>query len=127
MNRANIARLLGLAAAYDARTIGEADVAAWQLALDGLDVERCKAAVVRHYRESTDRVMPAHIRRLARTTTGAPDVIPETGETYCETCKGVHRQDESCSILIRRTAIDGPDPSPPPRENSTTEGNRETV
>lgn len=101
MNRADVARLLTLAAAYDSRTIGDGDVAAWELALSGLDVERCKAAIVKHYQESTDRVMPAHIRRIARTTTGAPGVIPETGEAYCGTCKGIHRPIEPCTVLAR--------------------------
>ena len=101
MNRAAAARLLTLSAAFDSRTIGETDVEAWTLALDGLDVDRCKTAIVKHYRESTDRVMPAHIRRLARTTTGDPGVIPETGEAFCGDCKGVHRPRESCAVLAR--------------------------
>ena len=105
MNRADAARLLALAAAYDCRTVGETDVAAWHLALDGLDPERCKAAIVRHYRESTDRVMPAHIRRLARTTTdlthgSTGTVADDDGNTLCGSCKLMHRPAEHCSVLV---------------------------
>lgn len=102
MNRADVARLLSLAAAFDSRTIGETDVAAWQLALDGLDPARCRDAIVRHYRESTDRLMPAHVRRLARTT-GDVGAAPlgdhgEDGIT-CPDCKLVHHAHEPCTVL----------------------------
>lgn len=104
MNRADTARLLTLAASFDARTIGEADVLAWQAALDGLDYARCQAAIVKHYRESTDRVMPAHIRRLARTTTDLTHgvaAVPATEHgALCGACKGVHHADEGCAVLV---------------------------
>lgn len=107
MNRADTARLLTLAASFDARTIGDADVLAWQAALDGLDYARCQAAVVKHYRENTDRIMPAHIRRLARTTTdltrgiASPTAsVADDGSTLCGDCRLMHRSDESCAVLI---------------------------
>lgn len=101
MNRSHVAELLSLAAAYDARTIGETDVAAWLLALDGLDPARCRDAIVRHYRESTDRLMPAHIRRLARTTTDIAGVRALAGEHgwTCPDCKLVHHEHEPCTVL----------------------------
>jgi Zn-finger protein len=102
MNRADVARLLSLSAAFDARTIGEADVAAWLLALDGLDPTRCRDAIVKHYRESTDRIMPAHIRRLARTTNDVGvSLLGYNGEDgiNCPECKLVHHEHEPCSIL----------------------------
>jgi len=128
MNRADVARLLGVAAAFDSRTVGETDVAAWTMALDGLDTDRCRAAIVKHYRTETDRIMPAHIRRLARTTTGVPGVIPETGEAFCDRCKGMHRPAEPCSVLAIprgfkaaigsafRSVADALDPAPEPKE-----------
>jgi hypothetical protein len=63
MNRAEIAQLLGLAAARDRRTVGTADVAAWFEDLGDLDFADARAALGRHFRETTDWLMPAHIRR----------------------------------------------------------------
>lgn len=66
MTRAEVALLLGLAAGRDQRTVGEADVLAWHEDIGDLDFNDAREAVSMHYRESTDRVMPAHIRRLVR-------------------------------------------------------------
>ncbi|BAL85486.1 hypothetical protein AMIS_2660 [Actinoplanes missouriensis 431] len=66
MTRSEIALLLGAIAGRDQRTIGDADVLAWHEDLGDLDFADARAAVSRHFRESTDRIMPAHIRRLTR-------------------------------------------------------------
>lgn len=66
MNRSEVAVLLGLAAARDQRTVGDADVLAWHEDIGDLDFADARAALGRHYRESTDRIMPAHVRRLVR-------------------------------------------------------------
>jgi hypothetical protein len=66
MTRSEIALLLGACAARDQRTIGETDVLAWHEDIGDLDFEDARAAVSQHYRESTERIMPAHIRRLVR-------------------------------------------------------------
>lgn len=66
MTRSEIALMLGAAAARDQRTIGEADVLAWHEDLGDLDFEECREAVSRHYRESVDRIKPAHVRRHVR-------------------------------------------------------------
>lgn len=63
MTRSEVSLLLSLAAARDYRKIGEADVLAWFEDIGDLEFEDAKVAVSRHYRESTDRIMPAHIRR----------------------------------------------------------------
>lgn len=65
MTPADIARVLAKAAAFDQRTVGEADILAWYDAIGDLDPTDALEAVSRHYRESTDRLMPAHIRRIA--------------------------------------------------------------
>lgn len=62
MNPAEIAAVLTKAAAYDRRTIGRADVAAWHEALQDIDLQDALAAVTRHYRASTEWLMPGHIR-----------------------------------------------------------------
>ena len=66
MNRPEAAILLGVAAAFDQRTIGETDVTAWAEALARYDLEPCRRAVIGHYTETTDRIMPAHITRRIR-------------------------------------------------------------
>lgn len=66
MKRSEISVLLAACAARDARTVGEADVEAWFEDLGDLDFEDARQAVSQHYRESTDRIMPAHIRKLSR-------------------------------------------------------------
>jgi hypothetical protein len=72
MNRDEIIDLLSVAAAYDQRTVGNADIAAWTLALGDLDFGRARDAVVAHYREQTRRIMPADIRQHARAATRQP-------------------------------------------------------
>lgn len=62
MTPADAARLLALAAAYDRRTVGEAEATAWADALDGLGTTECAEAIRSHYRESTAWLMPAHVR-----------------------------------------------------------------
>lgn len=63
MTPGDVARVLAKAAAFDQRTIGEADVAAWHEAVGDLDAADALAAVTRHYRQSRDRLWPADLRR----------------------------------------------------------------
>lgn len=63
MTPADMADVLTAAAAYDGRTIGIGDVGAWHAAAGELDREEALAAVVRHYANSTDRMMPAHLHQ----------------------------------------------------------------
>lgn len=61
MTPAQTARVLAAAAAFDQRTVGHADVAAWHAALGELDYEDARDAVTRHYRRTAERVMPVHV------------------------------------------------------------------
>lgn len=65
MTPSEVARVLTKAAAYDSRTIGEADVLAWHEVLSEVDLADGLAAVALHYAEHTERLMPAHVRRIA--------------------------------------------------------------
>ncbi|MFV2094843.1 hypothetical protein ACFHW1_05040 [Micromonospora sp. LOL_014] len=65
MTPGDTARVLAKAAAFDQRTIGEADIAAWHEALADLDGADCLAAVTRHYATSEKRLMPVHVRAIA--------------------------------------------------------------
>lgn len=52
-------------AAFDQRTIGAGDIAAWHEVIGYLEVRDCLAAVAVHYRDQSTRAMPADIRKLA--------------------------------------------------------------
>lgn len=67
MTPAETAKVLAKASAYDQRTVGEMDVHAWHEVLHDLHLGDALEAVGRHYAEHTERIMPAHVRRLALT------------------------------------------------------------
>ena len=54
--------LLTVAAAFDQRTVGEGDAAAWHAVLGDLNFADAKQAVLGHYTDTRERVMPADIR-----------------------------------------------------------------
>lgn len=59
-------KLLGTCASYDRRTVGETDVIAWFRVLSDLPYADCEAAVIAHYTDSREWIMPADIRRRVR-------------------------------------------------------------
>lgn len=63
MNLSETARALALVQAFDQRTVGEADVIAWQSLLPDAALEDVEAAVRQHYAAETARIMPAHVLR----------------------------------------------------------------
>ncbi len=65
MNLEEAATLLGLAAARDNRKPSQAMALAWHEDLGDLDFDVAREALGRHYRTSTDYLMPVHIRLLA--------------------------------------------------------------
>lgn len=82
--------LLTVAAAFDQRTVGEGDAMAWHAVVGDLDFTDAKQAVIAHYTDTAERVMPAHVRtrvralrrdRLAREVVPAPphEITDEPG------------------------------------------------
>jgi len=77
--------LLTVAAAFDRRTVGEGDAVAWHAALGDLDFADSRAAVVGHYRDRRDWIMPSDIRarvkaiRVARLDAGEKFLDPPSG------------------------------------------------
>lgn len=61
MTPAETARVLAKAAAFDSRTIGEADVAAWHEAIGYVEYADALMAVTYHFRESSSRLMPCDV------------------------------------------------------------------
>lgn len=66
MTPAEAAVLLGMAAAVDNRKPDPETAKAWAAMLDGLPFDDCKAAIIEHFQTSTDYLMPAMVRRIAR-------------------------------------------------------------
>ena len=66
MTPAEVARVLAKASAFDQRTIGEADVAAWYEIVARVDLVDALIAVTRHYTETSARIMPADLLRHAK-------------------------------------------------------------
>lgn len=75
MNLSETALMLAQMQAYDQRTVGESDVIAWHALLGDAPFEDCQEAVRRHYAEQTDRIMPAHVRRLVRDIHGEREAV----------------------------------------------------
>lgn len=66
MNRSEVANLLAVIQTYDQRTVGETDVIAWHGAVGDLAFNEGRDAVLEHYKTTTDRIMPAHLRQLVQ-------------------------------------------------------------
>jgi hypothetical protein len=60
-------KLLATCASFDRRKTGPLDVIAWNRALGDLRYQDCEDAVIAHYTEDTEWIMPAHVRRRVRT------------------------------------------------------------
>lgn len=63
MNAEEISDVLAKAAAFDQRTVGAADILAWLEVVGDLDRADALEGVARHYRETSNRMMPADLRR----------------------------------------------------------------
>lgn len=61
MNHFEAGQVLLKCSAFDQRTIGEGDIAAWQEVLADAELQDALAAVTAYYRTHTKRIMPADI------------------------------------------------------------------
>jgi len=95
MNAEQAGQVLAKCASYDRRKTGDADTIAWYQVLQDLSYDDCIAAVIAHYSDTTDWIMPAHIRqrvkamradRLSREITPAPphELADEPGRFRAE-------------------------------------------
>jgi len=68
MTPPEVTRLLAIIATFDNRRVEESTIAAWAAVFDGTPwtFTQCRQAVVKHFRESTDYLQPAHVIRGAR-------------------------------------------------------------
>lgn len=81
MMASEVAELLGRIAAYDRRTLGEADVLAWHEVLRDIAYDDALAAVVEHFKISREWLMPVDVRmgakRLRGTRLGVVETVPD--------------------------------------------------
>jgi hypothetical protein len=85
-------KLLGFAAVFDNRTVGDPDIIAWLEAIGDLPFGDAHAAVAAHYRNEPDkRLMPGHVlqgvkatrrARLEHEVMPAPDANPDSPVSY---------------------------------------------
>jgi hypothetical protein len=66
MTPGEVARLLAAAAMFDYRKVEKADAQAWHFVLGDLEFDDAMQALRCHYAESTERLMPAHVRQGVR-------------------------------------------------------------
>ena len=124
MNAIEMGELLAFAALYDNRKVGDPDVIAWLKAIGDLPYADAETAVATHYGETTERIMPGHIRtrvkamradRLAREITPAPppELADEQGRFRAELKANLR---EIADGLAIPKAIGGPvrEDDPPP-------------
>lgn len=83
--------LLMLAAGADRRNIGKSDSVTWHAIIGDLDFADAQAAVIAHYGETREFIMPSDVRsrvkamrrdRLARGIMPAPDADPDSPVSY---------------------------------------------
>ncbi|HEY2087876.1 MAG TPA: hypothetical protein VGH54_17900 [Mycobacterium sp.] len=77
-------KLLATCASFDRRKTGPLDVIAWHRVLGDLRYADCEDAVIAHYTDTADWVMPAHVRSRVKATrrarvedSGVPEPPPE--------------------------------------------------
>lgn len=66
MNLEETAELLAFCAAFDARTVGNADVIAWNGTVGWVSLGDARTAVAEHYTRETDFIKPAHVIAIVK-------------------------------------------------------------
>ena len=116
MNATEASELVALMALYDNRKASDPDIVAWLKVIGDLDYADCETAVLAHYRETRERIMPADVRirvkalrreRLSREIVPAPpaEVTDEPGRYKAALEEGIHKIADGLSIP---RAIAGP-------------------
>lgn len=127
MNAVEMGKLLGFAAVFDNRTVGDADIIAWLEAIGDLPFGDARSAVAAHYRNEPDRrLMPAHVlqgvkamrrARLEHEVMPAPDADPDSPVSYRASFAAMLKR--MADGFGGRLAITGPAREGPPPEAFT--------
>lgn len=109
MTKAETAKLLTLIAAFDRRTLGEADVEAWHLILGDLDPTDCADAVKAHFTTSREWLMPTDVRTFAvnaaRRREGQRRLAEREAEIAAENPPALEARDRPLAALLAGTPI----------------------
>lgn len=119
MTRDELVSLLSIAAAYDGRTLGESDVAAWGDAAERgrWTYAQSQDAVKAHYAESTAWLMPGHVTERIRAERSEPPrshALPQATPTAANR----EHTDRCVSWLEDRLAENESSPSPEDRHQA---------
>jgi hypothetical protein len=118
MTPAEVAEVLAMVAAFDRRTVGRADVAAWHLVLGDLEASDVREAVAEHFSGRRDWLMPADIRdsvkakrakRLSLVVEQVPDADPDDVPAYLDALReqrfrvadGTERQRDVAALVAQ--------------------------
>lgn len=123
MNATETGQLLAFAALYDNRKVGDPDVVAWLEAIGDLPYPDARSAVAAHYGQSTERIMPGHVRtrvkamrreRLERDPVAPPpaELTDDPGK-YREALRGTIRRIAD-GFSVKRAIGELPSATPPP-------------
>jgi hypothetical protein len=108
VNRQEVSQLLALAALVDNRTVTPEAVLMWHGILGDLPADAAMDALKAHYAESTEWLLPAHIRGRVLAVRRA--ALPATmSETRADCPEGRHRRlgDGTCMLCTDRRAPSG--------------------
>lgn len=111
MTPEDVIDVLAKAAAFDQRTVGQADVLAWHEILHRIERDDALDAVAKHYAESRERLMPADVVRLgriarldreraAKVRTSEPLALPSRFETDAERDFRLERGLAQCKTVL---------------------------
>lgn len=111
MTPEDVIDVLAKAAAFDQRTVGQADVLAWHEILHRIERDDALDAVAKHYAESRERLMPADVVRLgriarldreraARIRTSEPLALPSRFENDIERDLRLERGLAECKTVL---------------------------
>lgn len=111
MNRNQIIDLLTAAAAYDRRTIGQGDIAAWSEAARraGWTFDKALNALHEHYARSSQWLMPGHITEQIRVASRQPAAAEEVLALEKKPASAERRAELMAQIrkLADKKSIDG--------------------
>jgi hypothetical protein len=120
-------KLLGFAAVFDNRKVGDPDIIAWLEAIGDLPFDDAHAAVAAHYRNEPDkRLMPGHVlqgvkamrrARIEHEVMPAPDADPDSPVSYRASFAAMLKR--MGDGFATRMAITGPVREGPPPEAFT--------
>jgi hypothetical protein len=114
MTPEDVVDVLTKLSAYDQRTIGEADVAAWFTVLGRYEIQDALIAVEVHYGESSHRAMPSDIKKLTINVREQREARERQVQRRLAIESDPTTRDRSAEVtaLVQQVADALPDPTP---------------